>query len=267
MLEILCGSKSVERILLFLFVNEKCYGAQLQRLLQTSLTPLQKALERLERGGIIISYLQGKTKMYQFNPAYPMLDELSILLRKTYTLLPITEKKHYTFIKFVEDSGKITAGNKQKINATLLAFWKRLSNVRSLTFISVAKGKSETGWNGKGKALVQLVRENTSTLVFQEKGTWVDKNEQEFDFSNSFRWTLDLSLGSISLEHLRHGPNRPVFLFYLTPSGEKSLESIDSCLCDSDTYLGQVRFDENTIRLSWRVIGPKKNEEIDRFYC
>ena len=53
MLEVLCGNKNVQRILVFLFVNGKCYGTQLHRSLGTPLTPLQKALNRLEKDGLI----------------------------------------------------------------------------------------------------------------------------------------------------------------------------------------------------------------------
>jgi hypothetical protein len=38
MMEKLMGSKSVARILLFLLVNERCYGTQIQTLLQVPLT-------------------------------------------------------------------------------------------------------------------------------------------------------------------------------------------------------------------------------------
>ncbi len=95
MLEVLCGNKTVEKILIFLFVNGKCYGTQLHRLLKIALTPIQKALIRLEKGNLIISHYEGKTRLYQFNPAYPLLHELELLLKKTYTLLPACEKKEY----------------------------------------------------------------------------------------------------------------------------------------------------------------------------
>src|SRR5580700_6563000 len=98
MLEGLCGNKNVQKVLLFLFVNSKCYGAQLQRLLKTPLTSLQNALARLEKGRIIISYLEGKTKLYQLNPVYPLLPELEQLLKKTFTLLSPQDKKLFSLV-------------------------------------------------------------------------------------------------------------------------------------------------------------------------
>lgn len=93
-----------------------------------------------------------------------------------------------------------------------------------------------------------------------------ERGKESTGFSNVFRWTLDRKAGVISLEHLRRGLDRPVFLFHLAPSGIQSLSSVDSHLCGDDTYFGQIHFDLYAFRLNWRVIGPKKNEEIDYFY-
>lgn len=263
MIEALCGSKNIKRILLFLFVNGKCYGSQIQRLLKSSLTPIQKALIRLEKGGIILSYYEGKTRVYQFNPAYPILAELEMLLKKTYTLLPSQEKKLYSIVN-PETSFK---ADKRSENARiLLAFWERLNYVKELSFHAKTNSKGPGGWNGKGKGEVHVAKNSDNELVFTEKGTWKGENNRETVFSNIFRWTLDTSAGIISLEHLRRGLNNPVLLFHLVPSGNQSLTSIDSHLCGGDTYFGQIFYDHNSLRLNWKVIGPKKNEELDYYY-
>lgn len=254
MLEVLCGNKNVQRILIFLFVNGKCYGTQLHRSLGAPLTPLQNALTRLENGGLITSYYEGKTRLYQFNPSYPLMSELEQLLKKAYTLLPAHHKKDYYVVKEYPNQPE----NKAKV---LQAFWEKLMNVTQLTFHAKSKSKEEKGWNGKGEGEVVVTKEG-NTLIFNEKGIW----HEEMDFSNIFRWTLDRDAGVISLEHLRRGKDRPVFLFHLAPNGKQSLSSVDSHLCGGDAYFGQIRFDSHTMRLNWRVIGPKKNEEIDYYY-
>ena len=99
MLEVLFGTKNVKKILLFLFVNGSCYGTRLHKLLKAPLTPLQKTLIRLEKGGLLMSYFEGKTRLYQFNPSNPLLSELENLLKKAYTELPPQEKKQYLFVK------------------------------------------------------------------------------------------------------------------------------------------------------------------------
>ena len=261
MLEVLCGNKSVQKILIFLFVNGRCYGTQLHRSLQTPLTPIQKALGRLEKGGLITSYYEGKTRLYQFNPAYPLLDEVENLLKKAYTLMPAQEKREYYVIR-----EELTASGSRKNNMQILnTFWDKLIKVTKINFRAKTKSKEDQGWNGKGSGDVTAARDGNQ-LVFNEKGTWLNKQGIKVNFTNIFRWTLNRDAGVISLEHLRRGSDHPVFLFDLAPSGSNSLSSVDSHLCGWDTYFGQIHFDQYSLRLNWRVIGPKKNEEIDYHY-
>jgi hypothetical protein len=263
MLESLFGNKNIQKILLFLFVNGKCYGTQLHRSLHTALTPLQKALLRLEKGGVIISYFEGKTKLYQFNQAYPLIHELEQLLKRAYTLLPANEKKNYFLVRDSQIGSPMSHGTAIPV---LLAFWEKLMGVKALIFSAKTKSNYTSGWNGNGSGDVIVSKPNSHILVFNEKGTWKGKQGSEVGFSNVFRWTLDRQAGVISLEHLRHGLDRPVFLFYLAPASQYSLSSVDSHLCGGDTYFGQIHFDRFGLRLKWRVIGPKKNEEIDYYY-
>jgi Family of unknown function (DUF6314) len=263
MLAALFGNKNIERILTFLFVNEKCYGTQLKRQLNISLTPVQKALLRLEKGGIILSFYEGKTRVYKFNPGFPLIDEIEKILKKNYTMMSSHDKKDYYVVNINEIPSAFNTKNKTQ---TLLHFWNRLSLVNKLTFNASSKSQYDSGWNGKGYGEVLVTKQNFSTLIFHERGFWKGKNEKDVNFSNVFRWTLDKIIGVISLEHLRRGVDNPVFLFHLAPSTEIVLSSIDSHLCDGDSYFGRVHFEKNSLRLNWRVIGPKKNEEIDYYY-
>lgn len=262
MFEVLFGNKSVEKILIFLFVNGRCYGTQLQRIFSTPLTPLQKVLIRLEKGGLISSQYEGKTRIYRFNQGFPLLSELEQLLKKAFTLLPPHKKKLY----YVENKHlKRNLGSSEKSLNTLLEFWEKLSSIRELRFLAHSNSKENLGWNGSGKGDVAITKKDSNVLLFNEKGFWKGKDNKDISFTNTFRWTLDRISGVISLEHLRHGIENPVFLFHLAPSALHSLSSIDSHLCDGDSYFGQVHFDRYSLKLTWRVIGPKKNEEIE--YC
>ena len=238
MLEALCGNKNIQKILIFLFVNNKCYGTQLHRLLKTSLTPIQKALNRLEKGGLVTSYYEGKTRLYQFNPGYPLLPELEQLLKKAYTLLPPNKKKDYYVAKI---DPYLAFEDKRNTTAILLLFWNKLNAVRNVTFHAKTKSKEQGGWDGKGTGEVMISKEGNEILIFNEKGVRNNSHEAEVNFSNVFRWTLDRDIGVISLEHLRRGPDHPVFLFHLAPSGKHSLSSVDSHLCEGDPT--SVRFD------------------------
>ena len=95
MLEKIFGGKNIEKIFFFLLINERCYGQQLSRIFKQSVSPFQKALDRLESGGVIVSLLEGKTRMYQFNPRYPFLKELKEFIVKAYEFLPDEQKDKY----------------------------------------------------------------------------------------------------------------------------------------------------------------------------
>ncbi len=95
MLESIFGSKTIEKILFYLLKNDQSYGSQLSKIFQESLSSFQKGLDRLEAGGILVSFRQGKTIIYQFNPRYPFLRELKNFLEKAYLFLPQEFKDRY----------------------------------------------------------------------------------------------------------------------------------------------------------------------------
>ncbi len=255
MLEGLFGNKNVQKVLLFLFVNSKSYGAQLHRVLREPLTSLQNALARLEKGRIIMSYQEGKTKLYKLNPTYPLHSELEQLLKKAYTLLPSQEKKLFSLIRQETASKRIQ-------EPLLWSFWEKLKSIKQLTLYA----KSPTSWNGKGIGEVLVSKEGENVLLFQERGAWQMQKGEQISFSNVFRWTLDRSAGTITLEHLRLGPNAPVFLFHLVPTDGHLMASLEAHFCEEDVYSAQAIWDQHSIHLTWRVIGPKKNDEMEYYY-
>lgn len=178
-MEALFGNKSVRDCLLFLVEHERCYASQIQRTLDLPLTPIQKALERLEGGEILTSFYEGKTRYYQFNPSYPLLKELLQLLKKGQSLRDGEEK-------------------------TLLAIWKRLKNTSQM---HIATKKLS------GKGAVSLA-EFGNILIFTEKGSW-----GHMDFTNSYRWTLSREKKMISYEVERAGVKHPLFCFVLSQDG------------------------------------------------
>lgn len=95
MLEYLFGNVIIEKILFYLYVNQKCYPSQLSKTFETPLYSFQRALQRLEKGGVIVSHYEGKTLIYQFNPRYPFLKELKIFLDKAYNFFPKEIRQYY----------------------------------------------------------------------------------------------------------------------------------------------------------------------------
>lgn len=255
MLQGLFGNKNVERILIFLLVNEKCYGAQLQTLLQVPLTPVQQALLRLEKEGILNSHYEGKIRVYDWNLSYPLRLELEALLKKAYTLLPLQEKRKYCFIQ-----KKAAAIEERDQRRELQAFWEQLGRTRRLSFSAKTRQGEPTIRIGKAEVNVEMSQPNV--LVFHEKGFWLVNEFPDTGFNNVFRWTYDPHRILIALEHLRYGIKHPVFLFHLTPTASGRLESIDPHLCSEDTYMGNIAWKQGRIDFQWRIIGPKKNDDL-----
>lgn len=256
MLEELFGNKSIQKILLFLLVNEKCYATQIHRLLQTPLTPIQKALERLEKGKILHSFFEGKTRYFAFDPTCPLRNEIEILLKKIYTLLPPYEKKNYYYIK---PTTAIKNKHPKELLLELFGLLKKMTQVDLKV-----KGGEDRGFK-EAKGEVAVADDLKATLIFYEEGYWIGPHSQ-IRFSNVFRWHLNLLEGLLSLEHLRFGVENPVFLFHLVPKGLSTFESIHPHLCGEDTYFGHLYMGKKSIHLNWRILGPKKNEEIEYTY-
>lgn len=82
MLESLFGSIDRERVLVFIHSRAEGYAREISRFFKTDLSQIQKQLVRLESGGVLVSKTVGRTRLYSFNPRYPFLKELKILLKK-----------------------------------------------------------------------------------------------------------------------------------------------------------------------------------------
>lgn len=88
MIESLLGSVNSERVLLFILTREDGYANEIARFFDTNLFGIQKQLDKLETGGVLISRKAGRTRLYSFNPRCPFLKELKALLEKVMTFCP-----------------------------------------------------------------------------------------------------------------------------------------------------------------------------------
>jgi DNA-binding transcriptional ArsR family regulator len=64
------GSQTRTRLLLALELLGQSYARELARLLGASLSVVQKGLASLERDGIVVGRLFGRTRLFQINPQY-----------------------------------------------------------------------------------------------------------------------------------------------------------------------------------------------------
>ncbi|HUT72710.1 MAG TPA: winged helix-turn-helix domain-containing protein [Desulfatiglandales bacterium] len=93
MLEPILGSLSCERVLIFMLAKQEGYAREIARFFNTDLDPVQKQLEKLEVGGVLVSRTAGRTRLYSFNPRYPFLKELRSLLEKALSFYPEKERE------------------------------------------------------------------------------------------------------------------------------------------------------------------------------
>lgn len=84
----LFGNETAEKVLLYLENYGSGYARKIASTFEIPVSQTQRQLERLEREGILVSRLVGKTREYTFNPRYLFKTELSKLLRKALKNLP-----------------------------------------------------------------------------------------------------------------------------------------------------------------------------------
>ena len=111
MLEPVLGSVSSERALIFILARGKGYATEIARFYATDLSPIQKQLDKLEPGGVLVSHTAGRTRLYEFNPRYPFLKELKGLLEKALSFYP--EKERDSLLIKEKDQGE-EAGPSEK---------------------------------------------------------------------------------------------------------------------------------------------------------
>lgn len=99
MLEYLFSNKNVEKILIYLSLHNKANATELKRAFGTSLDPIQKTLKKLEEGGLLVSFLEGRTRVFLWNPRYPFLQEIQALAKKSYEFLPSNIQETYQLAK------------------------------------------------------------------------------------------------------------------------------------------------------------------------
>lgn len=99
MLEYLFSNKNVEKVLIYLLIHDKANATELKRTFETSLDPIQKTLKKLEAGGLLVSFLEGRTRVFLWNPRYPFLQEIQALAKKAYEFLPTSMQDTYQLTK------------------------------------------------------------------------------------------------------------------------------------------------------------------------
>lgn len=93
MIESLLGSKSAERVLIYILAREEGYAREIASFYKTDLKSIQMQLDKFEKSGVLVSRTVGRTRPYVFNPRYPFLNEVKALLEKALSFYPESERE------------------------------------------------------------------------------------------------------------------------------------------------------------------------------
>jgi predicted transcriptional regulator len=96
MLAPLLGNTNREKVLIFIHARDKGYATEIARFFDVDLSTIQNQLENLESGAVLVSFLAGRTRLYEFNPRYPFLKELKNLLEKAFSFYPTEDQENLT---------------------------------------------------------------------------------------------------------------------------------------------------------------------------
>jgi predicted ArsR family transcriptional regulator len=95
MLEPILGNNTIEKILFTLESYGQAYPLGISKMFDIPVNGIQQQMDRLENGGVIVSSMVGRTRLYQFNPRYPFLKELKSLIQRAMDFLSEKELKKY----------------------------------------------------------------------------------------------------------------------------------------------------------------------------
>jgi predicted transcriptional regulator len=95
MLEAVVGSAAAEKVLLYLQAYEQAYGREIAATFGVAQSQVQKQLQKLESGGVLVSRLNGRTRLYQWNRRNPLVPPLRALFEAALDALPASEQKAY----------------------------------------------------------------------------------------------------------------------------------------------------------------------------
>lgn len=90
-------TRETEWILLFLASRGSGYAQEIADFFNANYRSVQRQLERLEAGGVLVARRIGRTKLYEFDPRYPFSRSLKDLLIDVKRFYPEELRKKLDF--------------------------------------------------------------------------------------------------------------------------------------------------------------------------
>jgi hypothetical protein len=88
MLKPLLRTRETEWILVFMASKGAGYAKEISDFFGANLRSVQRQTERLEAGGVLVSRMVGKTRLFSLNPRYPFRKPLLDLLKEAKRFYP-----------------------------------------------------------------------------------------------------------------------------------------------------------------------------------
>jgi sugar-specific transcriptional regulator TrmB len=89
------GNDTAEKVLLFIQNYGSGYSREISRTFDIPQSMVYKQLLRLEQEYVLVNRQFGRTRMFEFNPAYAFRNELSALLQRAIDLTPETDRQRW----------------------------------------------------------------------------------------------------------------------------------------------------------------------------
>lgn len=95
MLEVLFGGATAEKVLFYLATYGEGYAKEIADRFSIPFSMVQKQLMKFEAAGLLASQLKGRTRVYAWNPRFPLKDQMLVLLQRALEFLPTRQRQRY----------------------------------------------------------------------------------------------------------------------------------------------------------------------------
>ena len=93
MLENIFGNKSTERVLLHVYHYGESHASGIAKDFNVALNPILQQLNKLEKSGVLVSKVIGRSRLYSFNLKSPFTKPIKDLISIVYNSISISEKE------------------------------------------------------------------------------------------------------------------------------------------------------------------------------
>ncbi len=89
------ANTTMEQVLLYVQNYGEGHARGIAATFALGLSGVQRQLIRLETDGVLVSQMKGRTRLYSWNPRYPLLRELAALLEAALALVTDDERQRW----------------------------------------------------------------------------------------------------------------------------------------------------------------------------